>query len=66
MSLGSEAGEGSEAQVLWRLAEGAGVVQSGEKEAERWLYPLSSCVKGGYSQVGVGRFFQVTGDRTQS
>jgi len=32
--MSKEAGEKSRAQVLWEVAEGTGVVQPGEKEAE--------------------------------
>ena len=31
---GNETGEGSGAQILWGAAEGAGIVQSGEEEAQ--------------------------------
>jgi len=32
--MGNKAGEGSGEQVLWGVAVGTGVVQSGEEEAE--------------------------------
>ena len=34
----SETGERSEAQVLWGMAEGTGIVQFGEEEAEEKAY----------------------------
>ena len=43
---GQQSHEGSGAQVLWGAAEGTGVVQSGEEEAQGDLMALYNCLKG--------------------
>jgi len=52
--------ERSGAQVLWGVAEGAGVVQSGEEEARGDPMALYNSQNGGCSKVEVSLFSQVT------
>jgi len=52
--------EGSGAQVLWGAAEGTGIVQSGEEEAQGRPYSLYNCLKRDCAEVRVGLCFQVT------
>ena len=47
------------------MAEGTGVVQSGEEEAEGDLMALYIYLKGGCSEAGVDLFSQGTSDRTR-
>ena len=47
------------------MAEGAGIVQSGEEEAQGELIALYSYLKGGYGEVGVSLFSWGTSDRTR-
>ena len=57
---GQQSYEGSGAQVLWGVAEGTGMVQSGEEEAQGRLIALYNCLKGGGGEVGVRLCSQVT------
>jgi len=52
--------EGSEAQVLWGVVEGTGVVQSEEEELRGDLIALYSDLKGDCGEGGVGLCSQLT------
>ena len=47
------------------MAEGAGIVWSEEEEAQERLIALYNSLKGGYGEVGVSFFFDVTSGRTR-
>ena len=52
--------EESGAQVLWRAAEGTGIVQSGKQEAQGDLITLYSSLKKVCGEIGAGLFSQIT------
>ena len=52
--------EGSGIQVFWGVAEGTGVVQSGEEEAQGRPHCSIQLLKGGWSDVGVSLCSQIT------
>ena len=61
----SKTGEGSGTHVLMEVAEGTGIVQSGEKEARGRPYHLLQCLKGNGGEVGIILFSQVTAVRKE-
>ena len=48
------------AQVLWGVAEGTELVQSGEEEVRGDLIAVCNCLKGGCGEVGADLFSLVT------
>ena len=63
---GQQSCEGSGAQVLCGEAEGAGIVQSGEGEAQGKHYcSLYNYLKGDCGEVGLRFFFHITRDRVR-